>query len=149
MGGAIGHYCFFMVAGTLFFSVSSSGSFNPKPINGKLFGFRILFACFGQEKNLLCLSGTEPRLLGFLFLPQQLSRDHVTLTNELRWCFSNMLNFSVDTQCQHPKYPSPTRSSNVHRVWLCDVAVRKVTVVLVLQAATQQNSIFFQSKMSK
>jgi hypothetical protein len=29
------------------------------------------------------------------------------------------------------------------------VAVRKVTVVLVLQAATQQNSIFFQSKMSK
>jgi len=55
------------------------------------------------------------------------------LNSELPLFLSNVLNSTVDTRCKHPTYPSETHSSNIHRVWLCDVAVRNVTVVLVLQ----------------
>jgi hypothetical protein len=35
------------------------------PLNSRLCGFHILFAWFGEEKNLLPLPGVEPSLLGF------------------------------------------------------------------------------------
>ena len=46
-------------------------SFTPRPLfpwnpmNSRLCGLHVLFAWFGEEKNLLPLPGVEPRLLGF------------------------------------------------------------------------------------
>ena len=99
------------------------------PLNSKLFGFRILLAWFVQEDILLFLLSTEPILLGFfIFAPTLVTRTNlcVTLTSVSPLFFSKVLNSSVDTWCRHPTYPSATRSSNVHRVWLCNLAVRKL-----------------------
>jgi len=56
----------------------------------------------------------------------------------LAFVFTKVLNSSVDTRCKHPTYPLEIRSSNVHRVGLCIMAVREVTLVLVLQMDKQK-----------
>jgi len=48
---------------------------------------------------------------------------------------------------KHPSFPSATRNSNVNQ-WLGNVAIRKVTVLLVLQKLTQQQFKCFQDKTS-
>ena len=123
---------FFCARSLFVFSLKLQQFYPRSPLNIKLFGLSILFAWFKENENLLCLLGTEPSLLGFFFIsaPKIVTRTRlcVILTSALSWFSSNVLTSSVDTQYKHPTYPSATRSSNVHRVWLCNVAVRHVTV---------------------
>jgi hypothetical protein len=64
-----------------------------RPLNSKIFGLSFLFAWFGQDKNLLCLLGTETRLFGFIDFCVKLSREraYVTLTSLFSLFSSNML----------------------------------------------------------
>ena len=57
-------------------------------------------------------------------------------TNVILLYFGKVLNSAVDTRFIHPTYPSATCSSKVP-YGLDNVAVREITVVLVLQKLTQ------------
>jgi hypothetical protein len=74
----------------------------------------------------------------FFSVPIIATRTRLCGTLQMLWIlyFSNMLKSAVDTRFIHPTYQSTTCSSNVLH-WLGNVAVSKVTVVLVWQKLTQ------------
>jgi len=130
--GVICRSSFFFGARSLFvFSLKLRQFYPQNPLNIKLFGLSILFAWFKQNET-FCAWEEPNQVCSVFFIsaPKIVTRTRlcVILTSALPWFSSKVLTSSVDPKYKHPTYPSATRSTNVQCVWLCNVAVRHVTV---------------------